>query len=60
MDDYSHYIWIITLRAKFDFIDVYLAFESYVHRQFDRKIKIFHSNGGGEFVNKRLSLHFQQ
>ena len=60
MDDYSHYIWLIPLRAKSNFIDVYLAFESYVQRQFDKKIKIFHSNGGGEFVNKRLVSHFQQ
>ena len=31
-----------------------------MHPQFDRKIKIFPYDGGGEFVNKRLSLHFQQ
>ena len=39
------------------FIDVYLAFESY---QFDKKIKIFHYDGGCELFNKRLASHFQQ
>ena len=33
-------------------------FEQYVARQFHKKIKIFHSDGGGEFVNSKLSSHF--
>lgn len=53
MDDYFHYIWIIHFRAKSDFIDVYLAFESYVQRKFDKIIT-------GEFVKNRLSSHSQQ
>lgn len=53
MDDYSHYGWIIPLRAKYKSIDVYVAFD-----QFGKKIKIFHSDGDGEFVNKRLAFHF--
>lgn len=60
MDDYSHYMWLIPLRAKSELADVYLAFEAYVQRQFNRKIRIFHTDGGGEFVNKRLEYHFQQ
>lgn len=60
IDDYSHYIWLHPLRSKSDFVDVYLAFESYVQHQFDKKIKVFHSDGSGEFVNNRLSSHFRQ
>ena len=60
MDDYSHYVWLTPLHAKYNFIDVYLTFKSYVQRQFDKKIKIFHSDGVGEFLNKRLASHFQQ
>lgn len=60
VDDYSHYMWIIPLRTKSDFFYVYLTFEHYVQRQFNKKIKIFHTDGGGEFVNKRLESHFQQ
>ena len=51
-------MWIIPLRAKFDFFYVYLAFEHYVHQQFNKKIKNFHTDGRGEFVNKRLESHF--
>ena len=36
-----------------------MAFEKNVERQFDTKIKIFHSDGGGEFINSRLSSYFQ-
>ena len=60
VDDYSYYVWLIPLCAKSNFIDVYLAYEIYLKLQFEKKIKIFHSDGGGEFVNKRLALHFQQ
>lgn len=58
VDDFSKYTWIIPLRQKFDFFNAYLAFEKYVARQFNKQIKIFHSNGGGEFINSKLSSHF--
>ncbi|GAB2294185.1 hypothetical protein Dimus_038285 [Dionaea muscipula] len=59
VDDFSRYTWLIPLHNKSDFFDAYINFEKYVHRQFNSCIKIFHSDGGGEFVNKRLSAHFQ-
>ncbi|RVW86387.1 Retrovirus-related Pol polyprotein from transposon RE1 [Vitis vinifera] len=34
------------------------AFEQYVNRQFNKKIKVFHLDGGGEFINFKLSSHF--
>ena len=58
VDDFSKYTWIIPLKNKSDFFAAYLAFEKYVERQFNKKIKIFHSDGGGEFVNSRLASHF--
>ncbi|RVX02174.1 Retrovirus-related Pol polyprotein from transposon RE1 [Vitis vinifera] len=33
-------------------------FEQYVNIQFNKKIKVFHSDGGGEFINFKLSSHF--
>ncbi|KZV38965.1 hypothetical protein F511_40717, partial [Dorcoceras hygrometricum] len=59
VDDFSRYTWFIPLKRKSDFVDAYLAFENYVARQYDKKIKKIHSDGGGEFVNARLSSHFQ-
>ncbi|KAJ0028636.1 hypothetical protein Pint_36096 [Pistacia integerrima] len=58
VDDFSKYTWIIPLRQKSDFFNAYLTFEKYVARQFNKQIKIFHSDGGGEFVNSKLSTHF--
>lgn len=40
------------------FFSAYLTLEQYVARQFNKKIKIFHSDGGGKFINSKLSSHF--
>ncbi|KAJ8772626.1 hypothetical protein K2173_027803 [Erythroxylum novogranatense] len=58
VDDYSKYSWLIPLRTKSEFFVAFKAFEQYVLRQFGQKIKIFHSDGGGEFLNNALSSHF--
>ena len=58
VDDFSKYTWLIPLRHKYEFFTAYLAFEKYADKQFNKKIKISHSDGGGEFVNSKLSAHF--
>lgn len=47
-----------TLKKKFDFCIAYVAFVQYVSRQCDKRIRIFHLDGGGKFVSSRLSSHF--
>jgi hypothetical protein len=58
VDDFSKYTWIIPLHNNSDLFNAYLAFEKYVTRQFNKQIKIFHSDGGGEFINSKLLTHF--
>ncbi|KAF2300900.1 hypothetical protein GH714_018107 [Hevea brasiliensis] len=58
VDDYSKYSWLIPLKKKSDFFVAYKAFEQFVLRQFGKTIKVFHSDGGGEFLNNALSSHF--
>ena len=58
VDDFSKYTWIIPLQHKSDFVNAYLSFEQYVKKQFNKEIKVFHSDGGGEFINSKLSTHF--
>lgn len=58
IDDFSKYKWIIPLRQKSHFFNAYLAFEKYVARKFNKQIKIFYSNGGGEYINSKLSTRF--
>ncbi|KAK2458167.1 putative mitochondrial protein [Trifolium repens] len=59
VDDFSKYTWIIPLHHKSDFVNAYLSFEQYVKKQFNKEIKIFHFDGGGEFINSKLSTHFR-
>lgn len=61
VDDFSKYTWIILWQYKFDFLfffTVYIFFEQYVTKQFNKQIKNFHSDGGGKFINSKLSYHF--
>jgi hypothetical protein len=58
VDDFCKYTWIIPLKFKSEFTNAFLAFEQYAIIQFNKQIKVFHSDGGGEFVNSKLSSHF--
>jgi hypothetical protein len=39
-------------------VTAYFSFEQYVFKQFNKKIKVFHLDGGEEFINSKLSSHF--
>ena len=39
--------------------DVFKSFQLQVENQYNAKISVFQSDGGGEFVNKRLMEHFE-
>ena len=57
---FKYYVCLIDIHLQniFDFLTIYLLFEKYVSSQFNKQIKVFHSNGGGEFINPKLSSHF--
>ncbi|CAA7053586.1 unnamed protein product [Microthlaspi erraticum] len=57
IDDFSRFSWFYPLRAKSEFFSVFTAFQKLVENQFGTKIKVFQSDGGGEFVNKELKQH---
>ena len=58
IDDHSRYTWFYPLKHKNDFYPTFLNFQSLVENQFSTKIKIFQSDGGGEFIGKNLQTHF--
>ncbi|KAJ9552406.1 LOW QUALITY PROTEIN: hypothetical protein OSB04_016451 [Centaurea solstitialis] len=60
VDDYSRFTWMFPLRAKSEFFNVFLQFQTFVENQFTCKIKVFQSDDGGEFTNARLQQHFQK
>lgn len=59
VDSYSRFSWLFPLKLKSDFYSTVLTFQSLVENQFGHKIKIFQSDGGGEFVSKQLLTHLQ-
>lgn len=51
VDDYSRYSWLFPLKAKSDFYQVFVAFQKQIENQLNKKIKVFQSDGGGEFTS---------
>ncbi|KAK9075210.1 hypothetical protein SSX86_003531 [Deinandra increscens subsp. villosa] len=60
VDDFSRFTWFYPLKAKSDFYATLVVFSKFVETQFDRKIKIFQSDGGTEFVNRQVKHFFDQ
>jgi len=57
VDDFTRYTWLYPLRNKSDFYTCFLKFQAFVEKHFDRKIKIFQSDGGGEFTSNEFMNH---
>ncbi|KAI3719151.1 hypothetical protein L6452_20045 [Arctium lappa] len=60
IDDYSRFCWLYPLRTKSEFYNALLIFMQFVQTHFSRKIKVFQSDGGTEFVNHRVRSLFDQ
>ncbi|KAD6795087.1 hypothetical protein E3N88_05983 [Mikania micrantha] len=60
IDDFSRFSWLYPLHTKSEFFDALSIFVTFVQTQFSRKIKVFQSDGGTEFVNHRVRKLFEQ
>ena len=60
VDDCTRYTWLFPLKHKSDFYECFLKFQKLVENQFERKIKIFQSDGGGEFTSNLFTNHLAQ
>jgi histone deacetylase 1/2 len=49
LDDYSKFLWLFPIQLKSDVEHVFLNFQTYVEKQFDRKIKAIQSDWGEEY-----------
>ncbi|KAL3516302.1 hypothetical protein ACH5RR_023204 [Cinchona calisaya] len=49
IDECIQFTWFFPLKHKSDFYQCFVTFHKYVETQFDKKIRIFQSDGGGEF-----------
>lgn len=59
IDDFSRYTWLFPLRQKSDFGNIFEQYQLFVENQFGCKIKVFQSDGGTEFTNRKLQSHFR-
>ena len=60
IDDFSRYTWLYPLKKKSDFYDCFIKFQREVENQFDKTIKIFQSDGGGEFSSTLFKGHLEK
>ena len=58
LDDYSKFLWLFPIKLKSDVEHIFLTFQKYVEKKFDRKIKVIQSDWGGEY--HRLHTYFHQ
>ena len=49
VNDYTYYTWLYPLKRKSDFFYCFLKFQRLVENWFERRIKIFQSDGGMNF-----------
>ncbi|GJW05705.1 ribonuclease H-like domain-containing protein [Tanacetum coccineum] len=54
LDHYSHFLWVYPLHRKSDAQSKLLHFRAFVKTQFNREIKAFQCDHGGEFDNNSL------
>ncbi|KAK9060122.1 hypothetical protein SSX86_020826 [Deinandra increscens subsp. villosa] len=59
IDDHSRFTWFYPLKAKSEFSVILSVFLNFVQTQFDRKLKVFQSDGGLEFVNNTVRKIFE-
>ncbi|KAL9995437.1 putative RNA-directed DNA polymerase [Helianthus debilis subsp. tardiflorus] len=55
VDDYSRTVWCYMLTSKTEVLDNLHGFYELILTQFEKKIKVFRSDNGTEFVNSKMS-----
>lgn len=54
IDDWSYFSWVYFLLQKAEVLHVFKFFCSLIQTRFERKIKIFRSDSGGEYVSNEF------
>ena len=57
VNDFTRFIWIYFFKNKSQVFQMFKEFESLVSRQFNCKIKAFHSDWGGKY--QKLNFYFK-
>ncbi|KAK9063310.1 hypothetical protein SSX86_017180 [Deinandra increscens subsp. villosa] len=59
VDDFSRAVWVFLLKHKDEVFINLQIFCNLIETQFNKKVKVFRSDNGTEFVNRRLTEFFQ-
>lgn len=57
IDECTRFTWFYPLLRKSDFFQCFLNFQALVEKQFDKKIKIFQSDGGGKYLDGKFQTY---
>ena len=60
IDDFSHYVTIFLLKNKSDVSDKIEQFVEFVKNKFNKNIKTFRSDNGGEYICEKLNRFFRK
>jgi hypothetical protein len=60
MDVYSHKMFVVLLNRKKETMNEIVKIVKREQTQKEKKVKVFHSDGGGEFVNNTLKQFFEE
>lgn len=50
IDDFSRFIWLFPIKAKFDILSTFLYFKCHVKNHFNHKIKFIQLDYGGNII----------
>ncbi|KAF7142376.1 hypothetical protein RHSIM_Rhsim05G0026100 [Rhododendron simsii] len=60
VDECTRFTWFFPLRRKSDFFPCFVTFHKFLRNQFGKNPKIFQSDGGGEFSDKKFLAYLSE
>ena len=60
IDDATKYTWVYILKKKSDVFDAFKNWKTLVENLYDRKIKIFRTDNGGEYTSSEFERYLQE
>lgn len=60
VDDYSRCAWVYLLKSKVDVFSNFFFYHKMIETQFTKKIKILHSDNGGEYLSFAFHSYLDQ
>lgn len=60
VDVCTRYSWFFPLKRKSEILNCFILFHKFVKNQFDKNIKVFQLDGGGEFEDKNFHSYLAE